>query len=152
MAVVLLDQVLQYFLMENVMEPDELEAFYKSLNATMRNYSNDSYKIVTSASGYRHMDLSSVSTRDLLNECYRRRAIEKFDFNVEADSLMLQDYPDARKRVMENLVHGLFETVLKDEKFSSDAIYVKEEHITSHFIKVLRGEVYVCKHPTKVRK
>lgn len=144
------------------MEPDDQELIKKILDHyKWQDYDNtidvqamsaQSYKVVTSPSAYRHMDLSSVSTRDLLNECYRRRAIEKFDFKVEADSLMLKDHPATLKHVMKNLVDGLFETIISDEKFSADAIHIKEELITTHFTKVFRGELYVCKHPTKVKR
>jgi len=115
--------------------------------------SGKSYKVVTSGpTAYRHMDLSSVSTRDLLNECYRRRAIEKFDFKLDVDSYMIKERPDAHRYVMKNLYEGLWDAVIADEKFSKDAIEVKQEHITSHMRTVFRGEIYVCKHPTKVRK
>lgn len=118
--------------------------------------SGKSYKVVTSGpAAYRHIDLSSVSTRDLLNECYRRRAIEKFDFKLDFDTYMMQerpDTPDTYRYVMKNLYEGLWDAVIADEKFSKDAIEVKQEHITSHMRTVFRGEIYVCKHPTKVRK
>jgi hypothetical protein len=122
--------------------------------------SGKSYKVVTSGpTAYRHVDLSSVSTRDLLNECYRRRAIEKFDFKVDFDTYMIdfdtymmQERPDTYRYVMKNVYEGLWDAVIADEKFSKDAIEVKQERITSHMRTVFRGEVYVCKHPTKVRK
>ncbi len=98
------------------------------------------------------VDLSDVSTRDLLNECYRRRAIEKFDYKIEADSYMLEQHPDMREHVLTDLSRGLWEAMINNKKFSNDALDVKEERIRSYMRNVFRGEIYICKHPTKVRK
>ncbi len=146
------------------MEPEDQEWINKVVNHYSWSQPHDeeidiqtlggkSYKVVTSGpAAYRHPDLSSVSTRDLLNECYRRRAIEKFDFKLDFDTYMMQERPDAYKYVMKNLYEGLWDAVIANEKFSKDAIEVKQEHITSHMRTIFRGEVYMCKHPTKLRK
>jgi hypothetical protein len=65
---------------------------------------------------------------------------------------MLKEHPDAYKYVMKNLSGSLWDTMVADEKFSNDAIVVKEEYIHSHMCTVFHGEFYVCKHPTKVKR
>jgi hypothetical protein len=139
--------------MENAMEPDEV-VFQKSLETYMRHVINDpnAYKIVTTPSGYRHMDLSSVSTRDLLNECYRRRAIEKFTYDVSIDQYFLRQEPEAREYTMKDLKRGMWEVMLKNEKFVADAIQIIERQNNLQIRTEFQGEVYICKHPTKVRK
>ena len=136
------------------MEPDEEVIFQKSLQTYMNHVINDpnAYKIVHTPSSYRHMDLSSVSTRDLLNECYRRRAIERFTYSAGVDSEMLRIHPDMRDRVMQKLVEGIAYEMQKNTKFFSHALDVKERHDSSYMRSEFRGEMYICKHPTKVQK
>lgn len=100
----------------------------------------------------KHVDLSDVSTRDLLNECYRRRAIEKFTCTVTADMYFLKQEPQARDYLIKDLTRGMWESMLKNEKFSQDAISIKEEQNNPQIQTEFYGEVYICKHPTKVRK
>ena len=138
------------------MEPEDREWIEKVLN----NYKWDhgtveeqSYKIVTSgAAAYRHMDLSSVSTRDLLNECYRRRAIEKFTGSVSVDSYMLREHPDTKEYAIRDLSRNVWDAMTSNIKFYTDALVVKENVCLSHMRNDFEAELYVCKHPTKVRK
>jgi hypothetical protein len=149
--------------MENVMEPEDLKWIQSVMD---RNYHGSSYSFAQEYQDLiktvvkqnrdgtisKHVDLSDVSTRDLLNECYRRRAIEKFDYKIEADSYMLEEHPDMREHVLRDLSRGLWEAMVNNRKFSDDAIDVKEERIRSYMRNIFRGEIYICKHPTKVRK
>jgi hypothetical protein len=149
--------------MENEMEPDDNKWIQSIMD---RNYHGNSY---TFAQEYqdliktvvqqnrdgtisKHVDLSDVSTRDLLNECYRRRAIEKFTYKVDADMYFLKQEPQAREYLIKDLTRGMWESMLKNEKFSQDAISIKEEQNNPQIRTEFYGEVYICKHPTKVRK
>jgi hypothetical protein len=139
--------------MENVMEPMN-HYKWNSYDDTIdvQSMSGQSYKVMTAQSGYRHMDLSSVSTRDLLNECYRRRAIERFTYKSSADMYFLKQEPKAREHVVEELIRGMWDCMLRNEKFANDAIHVKEEPNNPQIRTEFTGEIYICKHPTKVRK
>lgn len=145
------------------MEPEDQELIRNIMNHYKWNSYDDtidvqsmssgqSYKVMTTQSGYRHMDLSSVSTRDLLNECYRRRAIEKFSYKVDADMYFLRQEPQARDHMIKELVRGMWGCMLRDEKFSRDAIDIKEQVNNPQIRTEFTGEIYICKHPTKVRK
>lgn len=101
---------------------------------------------------YKSVDLSDVSTRDLLNECYRRRAIEKFSASVSVDQYMLKAQPEAIDYVMRDLSREVWEYVQRNSKFYNDAMVVKQSDVTSYMRTDFTGEIYVCKHPTKVRK
>ena len=99
----------------------------------------------------KQVDLSQVSTRDLLNECYRRRAIEKFTYDVSVDRYFLKQEPEAREYTTKELKRGMWEVMLKNDKFVADAIQITERQDVHHRTE-FKGEVYICKHPTKVRK
>lgn len=101
---------------------------------------------------YKSVDLSGVSTRDLLNECYRRRAIERFTYKSSADMYFLKQEPKARDHVVEALVRGMWDCMLRNEKFANDAIHIQEEPNNPQIRTEFTSEVYICKHPTKVRK
>lgn len=142
------------------MEPDNIQKLYQTyVSATANNYS----KVVSwsNNSGVRHnvavglddkVDLSSIPTRDLLNECYRRRAIERFTYKSSADMYFLKQEPKAREHVVEELIRGMWDCMLRNEKFANDAIHVKEEPNNPQIRTEFTGEIYICKHPTKVRK
>lgn len=142
------------------MEPDDIQKLYQTyVSATANNYS----KVVSwsNNSGVRHnvavglddkVDLSSIPTRDLLNECYRRRAIERFTYKSSADMYFLKQEPKAREHVVEELIRGMWDCMLRNEKFANDAIHVKEEPNNPQIRTEFTGEIYICKHPTKVRK
>lgn len=127
------------------MDPDEISKMFESWDSSASG-STSSY------TQYKPHDLSRISTRDLLNECYRRRAIEKFDYNVNADLYFLKQEPEARAYVIQDLMRGMWSTMLKNEKFSTDAINIKEKVNDLQLRTEFFGEVYICKHPTKVRK
>lgn len=97
-------------------------------------------------------DLSEVSTRDLLNECYRRRAIEKFTYTQSIDEFALQHDPEMRAYALRELSRGVWETFVSNSKFYADAIAIKEEINRYQQRHEFAGEIYVCKHPTKVKK
>lgn len=142
------------------MEPDDIQKLYQTyVSATANNYS----KVVSwsNNSGVRHnvavgrddkVDLSSIPTRDLLNECYRRRAIERFTYKSSVDMYFLKQEPKAREHVVEELIRGMWDCMLRNEKFANDAIHVKEEPNNPQIRTEFTGEIYICKHPTKVRK
>lgn len=142
------------------MEPDDIQKLYQTyVSATADDY----YKVVSWSdnSGVRHnvavgrdgkVDLSSIPTRDLLNECYRRRAIERFTYKSSADMYFLKQEPKAREHIVEALVRGMWDCMLRNEKFANDAIRVEEEQNHPQIRTEFTGEIYICKHPTKVRK
>lgn len=145
------------------MEPEDKELIRHIMNHYKWNSYDDqidvqsmsgeqSYNVMTTTSGYRHMDLSSVSTRDLLNECYRRRAIERFTYKSSVDMYFLKQEPQARDHMIKELVRGMWDCMLRDEKFSRDAIDIKEQVNNAQCRTEFTGEIYICKHPTKVRK
>ena len=112
-----------------------------------------SYKVVTSGpAAYRHHDLSSVSTRDLLNECYRRCAIEKFTVSRSVDSYMLQEHPNSMDYVMGDISRAVLDQVMSDKKFYEDALVVKQTRMQSVMSTDFEAEIYICKHPTKVKR
>ena len=142
------------------MEPDEIQKIYQTYATRTP---DDFYKVVSWSdnSGVRHnsyilpngqLDLSSVSTRDLLNECYRRRAIEKFSFTDNIDQDYMMHNPDAKKYITHDLMKCLWTSICDNQKFLQDALTIKEETDLSYRTIRLTGEMYVCKHPTKVRK
>lgn len=100
----------------------------------------------------KQVDLSSVNTRDLLNECYRRRAIEKFTYDVSIDQYFLKQEPGAREYTFQDLKRGMWNVMLKDEKFIADAIQITERQNNKQIRTEFQGEIYICKHPTKVKK
>jgi hypothetical protein len=105
---------------------------------------------------YRHMDLSSVSTRDLLNECYRRRAIEKFSATSHVDEFMLDRDVTIMKYIRRDVEDGIWRSVLENTNFAEQAIKIVDSgnrHMRSPGImREVLGEVYVCKHPESLRK
>lgn len=151
------------------MEPEDRELIEKIMNQYKwpREYSvvdarecitdietttGQSYKVMTSgATSYRHMDLSSVSTRDLLNECYRRRAIEKFSYTTSVDIDFLQMHLSPYEYVLKDAGRNLWGQVMKN-KFFDDAMAVNEERDNMNRRHNFACEVYVCKHPSMVKK
>ncbi len=143
------------------MEPDEIQKLYPTSITTTQ---DDFYKVVSWSdnSGVRHntyvrpdgkLDLSSVSTRDLLNECYRRRAIEKFSVSRSVDSYMFQQYPDIMNYVMRDISKDVLDQVVANKKFYEDALVVNQTRTrypgqSTDF----EAEIYICKHPTKVKR
>ena len=128
--------------MERKMEPDEIQKLYQT-----------TYITSTSSGGYTFRDaydLSHVSTRDLLNECYRRRAIEKFSFtdNIDQDFLTM----NTKEYITHDAMHCLWKSIYKDQKFLQDALMINEKSDIAYRRVNITGEIYVCKHPTKVRK
>ena len=126
------------------MEPDEIQKLYQT-----------TYITSTSSGGYTFRDvydLSHVSTRDLLNECYRRRAIEKFSFTDSIDQDYLMMNPDAKEYITHDAMRCLWKSIYKDQKFLQDALMIREKSDIAYRRVNITGEIYVCKHPTKVRK
>lgn len=126
------------------MEPDEIQKIYTT---------NMTYITSNPSGGYTlrdAYDLSHVSTRDLLNECYRRRAIEKFSFtdNIDQDFLTM----NTKEYITHDAMHCLWKSIYKDQKFLQDALMINEKSDIAYRRVNITGEIYVCKHPTKVRK
>lgn len=145
------------------MEPDEIQKIQKIYQTYATRTPDDFYKVVSWSdnSGVRHnsyirpdgqLDLSSVSTRDLLNECYRRRAIEKFTVSRSIDSYMLQQDPDSIDYVMRNIARDVWDQVMSNKKFCEDALIVKQTQMQSVMSTDFEAEIYICKHPTKVKR
>jgi len=121
------------------MEPDEIKKLYQSIQT---------YDIMRT-----QQDLSRVSTRDLLNECYRRRAIEKFSYSTQVQlDLDLRYEVEIREHALRELGRGLWESVIENRKFYPDAMVVSERVDSYRHSNTFVGEVYVCKHPSKVKK
>lgn len=97
-------------------------------------------------------DLSVFSTQELLNECYRRRAIEKFDASIAVDKYFLDSEPASRAHLKQDLITSLISSMLKNGKFTEQAIAVKESEDFAHMRKIFESEIYICKHPTQVKK
>lgn len=97
-------------------------------------------------------DLSTINTRDLLNECYRRRAIEKFDASIAVDKYFLDSEPASRAHLKQDLITSLISSMLKNGKFTEQAIAVKEREDFAYMRKIFESEIYICKHPTQVKK
>ncbi len=120
------------------MEPDEIKRIYDSIHT---------YDIMRTI-----QDLSRVSTRDLLNECYRRRAIEKFSIDKRADEYMAQNDASYAQYVMEQIRRDIWYSVMDNKKFLSEAVPIKHDHDMINRMHIYTSEVYVCKHPTSLRK
>ena len=99
-----------------------------------------------------NVNLAYVSTRELLNECYRRRAIEKFDWSVHVDKDMLEHEPAIRDYALRDLGQGLWNKFEKTEKFYNEAMSIREHLDHYSHKKIFNGEIYICKHPSKVKK
>lgn len=97
-------------------------------------------------------DLSTINTRDLLNECYRRRAIEKFTTSLSLDSYMMQQHPDMIDYAMRDLSRDVWDKVMSNKKFTDDAFVVNQTLMHHGMSTDFEAEIYVCKHPTKVKK
>ena len=142
------------------MEPEDLQKLYQTyVTATADDY----YKVVSWSdnTGARHnvavgrdgrVDLASIPTRDLLNECYRRRAIEKFSGSISIDSYMLNDHPEVMGYALSDLSRQVWDDFTNNTKFYTDAMAIKENSVTSYMRTDFTGEIYICKHPTKVRR
>lgn len=126
------------------MDPDEISKMFESWDSPA--------SVSTSYTRFKPHDLSNISTRDLLNECYRRRAIEKFSGSISIDSYMLNDNPEAMGYVMRDLSRGVWDAVTSNSKFYEDAMSIKQSNVTSYMRTDFTGEIYICKHPTKVRR
>lgn len=122
------------------MEPEEIQKLYQTIHT---------YDVLRT-----QQDLSRVSTKDLLNECYRRRAIEKFAYSTQVQLVDLdpQYQTEIREHALRELGHGLWESMMSHKNFYPDAMIVTERVDNYRRASIFVGEVYVCKHPTKVKK
>ena len=96
-------------------------------------------------------DLSRISTRELLNECYRRRAIEKFTTSVEASIEAFEDQ-EHNMHLIRNVEDRLWDNAVNSDKFYSEAVLHSVSGISQCYTRTLTGEIYICKHPSKVKK
>lgn len=120
------------------MEPDEIQRLYESIHT---------YDIMRKT-----QDLSSISTRDLLNECYRRRAIEKFSVDRNADEYMVQNDRSYTEYVMDHIRKEVWFAVMDNKKFLPEAVPIKHAHDSINRMHRYTAEVYVCKHPMSLKK
>ena len=101
------------------------------------------------------IDLSVVSTRDLLNECYRRRAIEKFTATSSVDTEVFDSNKNDdgfMRHIERDITHLLIDSMQQNRKFYTDAVVVNETKNHSFMRYEFGAELFICKHPTKVRK
>lgn len=96
-------------------------------------------------------DLSRISTRELLNECYRRRAIEKFTTSVEAPIEAFEDQ-EHNMHLIRNVEDRLWDNAVNSGKFYSEAVLHSVSATSHSFTRTLTAEIYICKHPSKVKK
>lgn len=136
------------------MEPEDQELIKRILDqySWQMPHQNDMYAKAPLRSRDGKADLSDVDTRDLLNECYRRRAIEKFTYTQLADTLMVQHDPKFTPHVIDRIQRDVWDAVRENQKFFTDAVIINESHDYAMRAQKYVAEVYVCKHPTKVRK
>jgi len=98
-----------------------------------------------------NVNLAYISTRELLNECYRRRAIEKFVTSIEAPIEAFEDQ-EHNSYLMRHIDEKLWYNVVNSNKFYSEALLHSKSALSSGFTRTLTGEIYICKHPSKVKK
>ena len=139
------------------MEPEDQELIKRILDqySWQMPHQNDMYGKAPLRSRDRKVDLSDVDTRDLLNECYRRRAIEKFNATRSIDSHVFDEYADDagfRSHVEKDILQLLMHSMQQNQKFFLDAVVVKESKNRSMMRYDFEAELFMCKHPTKVRK
>ena len=127
------------------MEPEvKYEILEKIMKATMGSYN-------PSAHHYDIPDLSRISTRELLNECYRRRAIDKFSASIEAPIEAFEDQ-EHNSHLKRHLDEKLWSVMADASKFYSEAVIHSISALSAGYTRTLTGEVYICKHPSKVKK
>lgn len=96
-------------------------------------------------------DLSDISTRELLNECYRRRAIEKFTTSIEAPIEEFEDR-EHNMHLIRSVNERLWHNVEYSGKFYSEAAIHSVSATSKGYTRALTAEIYICKHPSKVKK
>jgi hypothetical protein len=142
--------------MENIMEPED--TFTVKLPRTQGYWVSNSMPggdlgyVSASTITASKPDLSVFSTQELLNECYRRRAIEKFTTSLSVDSYMMQQHPDMIDYAMRDLSRDVWDKVMSNKKFIDDAFVVNQTRMHSVMSTDFEAEIYVCKHPTKVKR
>jgi len=65
---------------------------------------------------------------------------------------MLQQYPDSIDYVMRNISRDVWDQIVANKKFYEDALVVKQTQIQSVMSTDFEAEMYICKHPTKVKR
>jgi len=65
---------------------------------------------------------------------------------------MLQQYPDSIDYVMRNIARDVWDQIVANKKFYEDAFVVKQTQIQSVMSTDFEAEMYICKHPTKVKR
>lgn len=94
-------------------------------------------------------DLAKVSTRDLMNEIYRRRAIEKFDYSVEIpDIAYTQNTADQRKLYA---VKELLSSLTAQKFVTEKALAYRSWRDNTRDTTIYSYEIYLCKHPIHVK-
>jgi hypothetical protein len=142
--------------MGNAMEPEDRELIQQIMNhykwPGSYDYDVDEYMIKTpSRKSNGEIDLSAVSTRELLNECYRRRAIECFKYTTSVDKTVYEQDAQVKPYIENDILKGLTYALGDNHKFKGDAIVVKESRDASMWRYEFAAELYICKHPTKVK-
>jgi hypothetical protein len=134
--------------MEKIMEPEtEYEVSSDLSKAVMKAWGSFDKDFMVSGKP----DLSRISTRELLNECYRRRAIEKFVTSIEAPVEAFQDQ-EHNSYLIRDVDQRLWHNVVNSGKFYSEAAVHSVSGLSPGYTKTLTSEIYICKHPSKVKK
>ena len=131
------------------MEPDDYETVQRVLG------SNQTYTYSTAASSVKSKDLSQFSTRELLNEAYRRGAIRPFSQRFRVAPYMFKDEAESseymkhvHQTVVRDLLIGNADTF---QKYGAIDMTTKDFTVT-HQESVIEAEIYICKHPKIIKK
>jgi GTPase len=65
---------------------------------------------------------------------------------------MLQEHPNSMDYVMGDISRAVLDQVMSDKKFYEDALVVKQTRMQSVMSTDFEAEIYICKHPTKVKR
>jgi len=65
---------------------------------------------------------------------------------------MLQQYPDSMDYVMRNIARDVWDQIVANKRFYEDALIVNQTQIQSVMSTDFEAEIYICKHPTKVKR
>lgn len=113
------------------------------------------YTYQTPSTSVKSKDLSQFSTRELLNEAYRRGAIRPFAQRFRVANHLARDDADSAeymKHVHQSVIRDLLiGNVDKFEKYG--AIDMKMQNF-QHTMEdsFVEAEIYICKHPKIIKK
>jgi hypothetical protein len=65
---------------------------------------------------------------------------------------MLREDPDTMDYAMRDISRDVWDHVMSNKKFCEDALVVKQTQMQSVMSTDFEAEIYICKHPTKVKR